>query len=409
MRIPDSFRSVRLLFDVGFLTMLRVVAIVIGLAYVKIYTNRLAPDALGIFFYLGTLSYLLNALLFVPFDFYLQAYCSRAGERLPIGPVVRMTAGVLIAALILVAAIGTVLVALRQLAILDIVSLYVVAALLFGCISLRNLLNNRGHRRVVAGALVFEAAGRVCAFVSLILFVTPSGRLLFASAGIALFLELIGLAIYAVFRLQWASDATPPASSALIPATAPVSVSAACNLVQLQAYRTMYPWANNPAPAAIFAVVANVGSAGMSAVGQIFAQILLPRIYQSQGTYTRHYIRWALLLTLAVAAFAWIAAPLLVAFITSPQYSAYAELMVFGVLLEGANVIVSAVTVGSMLKGDTRRLMVWNIAGAVVGAAGYAVALTIAPSSPAAIGVALLLSQMVVLGGLGLNARRQNS
>jgi O-antigen/teichoic acid export membrane protein len=409
MRIPDSFRSVRLLFDVGFLTMLRVVAIVIGLAYVKIYTNRLTPDALGIFFYLGTLSYLLNALLFVPFDFYLQAYCSRAGERLPIGPVVRMTAGVLIAALILVAAIGTVLIALGQLAILDIVSLYVVAALLFGCISLRNLLNNRGHRRVVAGALVFEAAGRVCAFVSLILFVTPSGRILFASAGIALFLELIGLAIYAVFRLQWASDATPPASSALIPATAPVSVSAACNLVQLQAYRTMYPWASNPAPAAIFAVVANVGSAGMSAVGQIFAQILLPRIYQSQGTYTRHYIRWALLLTLAVAAFAWIAAPLLVAFITSPQYSAYAELMVFGVLLEGANVIVSAVTVGSMLKGDTRRLMVWNIAGAVVGAAGYAVALTIAPTSPVAIGVALLLSQMVVLGGLGLNARRQNS
>lgn len=409
MRIPDSFRSVRLLFDVGFLAMLRVVAIVIGLAYVKIYTNRLAPDALGIFFYLGTLSYLLNALLFVPFDFYLQAYCSRAGERLPIGPVARMTAGVLAAALTLVAAIGAILVALGQLAVLDILSLYVVAVLLFGCISLRNLLNNRGHRRIVAGALVFEAAGRVCAFVSLILFLTPSGRLLFASAGIALFLELIGLAIYAAIRLQWARDIARPASPALIPATAPVSVSAACNLVQLQAYRTMYPWAGNPAPAAIFAVVANVGSAGMSAVGQIFAQILLPRIYQSQGTYTRQYIRWALLLTLAVAAFAWIAAPMLVAFITSPQYSAHAELMVFGVLLEGANVIVSAVTVGSMLKDDTRRLMVWNIAGAVVGAAGYAAALTIAQTSPAAIGVALLLSQVVVLGGLGFNARRRKS
>ncbi len=409
MRIPDSFRSVRLLFDIGFLAMLRVVAIVIGLAYVKIYTNRLAPDALGIFFYLGTLSYLLNALLFIPFDFYLQAYCSRAGERLPIGPLARMTAGVLGAALVLVAAIGAILVASGQLAILDVASLYVVAVLLFGCMSLRNLLNNRGHRRVVASALVFEAAGRIGAFVSLILILAPSGRLLFASAGIALFLELIALAIYAAARLHWATDAIAPASPALIPATAPVSVSAACNLVQLQGYRTMYPWAGNPAPAAIFAVVANVGSAGMAAAGQIFAQMLLPRIYHSQGGYARHYIRWAMLLTLAVAAVAWVAAPTLVAFITSPQYSAHAGLVVFGVLLEGANVIVSAVTVGSMLKDDTRRLMVWNVAGAVVGAAGYAIALTIAPSSPAAIGFALLSSQVVTLGGLAINARRRNS
>jgi len=406
MRLPGFRSNARLIVDVGLLAALRVIAITIGLAYVKIYTNRLLPDALGIFFYLGTLSYLLNALLFVPFDFYLQTYCARAGDQLPIVPIARMTGAVLLAAFGLVTIIGSGLIMAGQLTIPDVVILYVVAVLLFGCISIRNLLNNRGHRRIVAGALVFEAAGRVAAFLSLMFVFPPSGRLLFSSAGVALFFELLALGGYATVRLHWAVDARPPKSPALIPATAPVSVSAACNLVQLQAYRTMYPWAGNPAPAAIFAVVANVGSAGMAAIGQIFSQILLPRIYQSQGGYTRSYIRWAALLTVAVAIGAWIAAPLLVAFITSPQYSAHAGLIVFGVLLEGANVIVSAVTVGSMLKNDTRRLMAWNIAGAVVGAVGYAIALAAAPGSPAAIGLPLLLSQAVVLGGLSFGARR---
>lgn len=409
-RLPDLARlrrNPRALADIGLLSILRVVAIAIGLVYVKIYTNRLTAADLGIFFYLGTLSYLLNALLFVPFDFYIQTYCARAGEDLPVRTLLRLTGGVLAAGLALVSVIGGILILANQLTLPDAVSLYVIAALLFACISLRNLLNNRGHRRVVAAALVFEAAGRVGAFFVLALFFAPSGRTLFVSAGGALSLELLALIVYAGRNLSWRGDAGQGRVQSIVAATAPVSVSAACNLVQLQSYRTLYPWAGTPVPAATFAVVANVGSAGMAAVGQIFAQVLLPRIYQTNGAYVWTYIRLAALLTAAVSIFAWFAAPILVALITSPTYGAYAGLMVFGVLMEGANVIVAAITAGAMLADDTRRLMLWNIAGAVTGAAGYAVALTVAPANPAAIGIALLLSQVVVLGGLIVGVRRQ--
>ncbi len=402
-------RSGRVLWDVGILSSLRVVAIIIGLGYVKVYTNRLTPDALGIFFYLGTLSYLLNALIFVPFDFYLQAYCARAGEQLPLRHIVKMSAGVLASGLALVAILGAILIVFGQLAAIDVLALYLVAILLFGCTSLRNLLNNRNHRKVVATALVFEAGGRISAFLVLTGMFTASGRLLFASAGAALLIELIGLLYYSSKKLQWNVDAIPPQSPPLIATTAPVSVSAACNLAQLQSYRTLYPWAGAPASAAIYAVVANVGSAGMAAAGQIFAQILLPRVYQTHGQYARTYIRWALLLTVTVAVIAWLAAPVLVRFITSPHYAAYASLIVFGVMMEGANIIVGAVTVRSMLQNDTRRLMMWNIVGAITAVIGYVIALYILPGSPAAIGVPLILSQIVVLSGLLAGARRKPS
>lgn len=405
--IPKPLRvDPRLLIDIGLLTLMRVVAITIGLLFVKVYTNSLTPEAIGIFFYLATLSYLLNALIFVPFDYYIQAYCAHAGDSLPLRPIARMTGGVLIAALGLVLVVGATLVALGELALPEIGSLYLVAVLLFGCTSLRNLLNNRGHRRTVAAALVFEALFRVCAFLALAKMLAPSGHLLFASAAVALLLELLGLGMVAAARLPWSKTAEAAPTQPLLGATAPVSASAGCNLVQLQGYRTLYPWCDAPASAALFAVVANVGSAAMAAGGQIFSQILLPRIYHSKGAFVRVYIGLAALLTVVVAAVAWLVATPLVAFISSPSYTPYAGLIVFGVLMEGANLILAGLTAGSMLQGDTRRLMAWNVVGALLAAAGYALALAIAPRNPAAIGLAVVVSQCVVIGGLVLQTRR---
>lgn len=397
-------RHARVVVDVGLLIALRVAGILIGLIYIKIYVNRLEPEALGIFFYLATLSYLLNALLFVPFDYYLQTYCTRMGERLSVRPIAKMTAVVLTLALALVGMIGTILVAFGQLAVVDIASLYVVAVLLFGCTSLRNLLNNRGYRRLVAIALVLEAAGRVGAFLLLATAVAPSGRMLFASAAAALLIELILLIGFAAVRLPWTRSAARHAASPVIATTAPVSVAAACNLVQMQSYRTIYPWADVSTSAAVFAVVTNVGSAGMAAAGQVFSQMLLPRIYGTGGAYTRQYVILAASLTVAVSIVAWLAAPVLVALITSPRYSAHAGLVTIGVFIEGTNLIMTAITARSVLKDNTRRLMIWSIAGATTGATGYAFTVTMMPESPAAIGAALLLSQTVVLGGLAFDA-----
>lgn len=394
--------------DIGLLIAFRISAIIVGLLYVKIYTGHLPPQALGIFFYMTTLSYLMNALIFVPFDYYIQAYCSSSGEELPVRPIVRMTMGVILMALLLAAAIGGLLVFLGQISVFDVVLLYIMAVLLFGCTSLRNLLNNRGHRRVAAASLLIEAIGRVTAFLSFLLAFMPSGQLLFGSAAAALAAELLMLIYVAVTRLRWRRDMAGPIMPSILGTTAPVSGSAACNLIQLQGYRTLYPWSGVPATAALFAVVANIGAAGMMAAGQVFSQMLLPRVYQSGGEFIHTYVKLALLLVLFVGLSAWVISPWLVPFMTSPVYGGYAGLIVFGVVMEGANLIVAAIAARAMLRHETSKLIIWNVAGALVAGGGYGLSIVLIPDRPVAIGISLLLSQAIVVGGLILGLRRKS-
>ena len=60
---------------------IRLLSIAAGLALVKSYTGELSIAEVGRFFYLSTLSYALNALVFVPVDFYMQARLARRAVR----------------------------------------------------------------------------------------------------------------------------------------------------------------------------------------------------------------------------------------------------------------------------------------------------------------------------------------
>lgn len=403
------FRELRpsTLVDIGMLTTMRIAAIGIGLVYVKIYTNVLTPESIGVFFYLATLSYILNALFFVPLDYYFQSYFATCGEKLPLRVIGRITTVALAASGALISVLGALLVMLGQLEGRDVLSLFAMAVALSGCITLRNLLNNRGHRHVAAAALLFESAARVLVFLGLTLAFAPSGRLLFVSAMVGLFLELAALVVYAARRLSWTGEPGQLVPTGVLRTVMPISIAAGCNLIQSQSYRPVYTWAGVSASAASFAVVANIGAAGMAAAGQVFSQMLTPRIYKSDGTYLGRYVLGATLLTILVAAIAWFFSETLVTAITSSQYRGYAKLMVVGVAMEGANLIVAAITARSTLQGDTRSLMMWNVAGAAVALAGYCAGMALIPNNPAAIGAGLLASQAVVVGGLLINLRRR--
>ncbi|WP_404335682.1 hypothetical protein AB2M62_16950 [Sphingomonas sp. MMS12-HWE2-04] len=407
--IARSSPVVRKLAGYGLVAGLRLAAILIGVVYVKVYTTSMAPEALSRFFYLTTASYLLNALIFIPFDFYLQAYAAKAGDALPLRPMLRLTALMLGGALVLAAGLGAALIACRQLLLTELIGLYLIAALLFGCTSLRNLLNNRGHSSFVAAMLLVESVGRVGAFLLTTLFARPEGALLFYSSGLALAAVLAILLLFAARKLDWQFQphTEVPAIGTVGRTSLPISFAAAADLVQTQSYRLVYQWAGNPGAAAIFAVVVNVGSSGMAAASQIYSQILSPRLYASQGAFLRSYVGLAAGLTVAVALIGWAFSSLLIRLITSATYVPFAHLIVVGVLMQGANLILNAMVVRATLRGTTTNLVASAALGAVIAAIGYALALTYAPDRADAIAAPLLLSQLAVLASLTFLERRR--
>ena len=59
--------------DFLFIAFSRAVIVGAQLVYVKLYSNFLSNHELGLYFFLNTVSYSLNAFLFVPIDYYQQA------------------------------------------------------------------------------------------------------------------------------------------------------------------------------------------------------------------------------------------------------------------------------------------------------------------------------------------------
>lgn len=385
---------------------LRLSAIGIGVLYVKLYTGTISAEALGLFFYLTTLSYALNAFVFVPFDFFIQAKLATQDGALPLKALARVAAAASGIALTIAMVGGIVLLFFGKIAPGDMIGAFTMAVLLAGCTSGRNLLNNRGARLFVVIMFVFESIGRVAALLVVSSFARPDGRLLFYSSGSALLLELVIIGFWTL-RTIGVNRSAPSTSDDLsvrsfVKSAIPISISAACNLVQLQSFRLLWVWAGFPASAAIFAVVANVGASGMSAAGQVMSQILLPRVYQTRGAFAWTYFRLAAVAIAIVLMVGLVFSYTLVSLLTTDHYVPYAPLLGYGVLVEGANLLISGATAVMMLRSQIWKMLPCNIAGATVALVGNGLALYFFPTMPAAIGVPLLASQIVVLGTLAM-------
>ena len=385
---------------------LRLLSVVAGLAYVKYYTNALSIEQVGTFFYLGTLSYLLNALVFVPVDSYMQARLSRM-DALPL-PALRRLAGVtLLAGLAACLLLSLPFVAAGQLVWADTPLLYGLAALLYLCSSVRNLLNIRGQATFAAGMVVLESAGRLIAFMLASAWTTPSAQTLLASSIAALAVELVILLWQARRSLPLSPDRTSLDTPAHIVRTAgALSGGAASNTVQLQAYRVLFPAAGHPHTSAALGVTSNIGAVAMSACAQVFSQLFLPRLYQTRGASIGQYVAWSLGMAAAVLAVGLSLSEFLVRHLTQPAYIPYAAAIGVGIVIEAGNLVVGAYGIFLTLHGRAGALFRFQLAGAVFSLTGCLLLLTRAPESPLLVGVVVAASQLLVAPALGFYVHR---
>lgn len=375
---------------------IRLLSIAAGLALVKSYTGELSIAEVGRFFYLSTLSYALNALVFVPVDFYMQARLARR-DSIPLPGLLRLVSRVLACGLCACAALGAPLCWLGKLQVGDLPVLYAAAALLYLCSTLRNLLNNRGNTVFVSTMLLLESVGRLVAFLGVVALAGASARGLMVSTVIALLAELVVIAAQArrVLPMSHEAGALDPAHTVLRVA-APIAGAAVCNAAQLQAYRVAYPLAGVAFASGVYGVVANVGGAAMAACASIYQQLEQPRLYQSNGATLRRYVLRATLMSLGVLAVAMAAAPMLVGLLTKDRYVAYSAIVGFGVIVEACNLVAGAYTVVLSLQRRTDVMLRFYLVAAALAVAGCLAALAWRPDNPYLIGLAIAGSQLLL-------------
>lgn len=397
----------RNLIENGTVIGLRLLSIAVGFAYIKMYTNNLPAEEIGKYFYLVTLSYVMNAIIFVPIDYYMQARLALSGKEIPFGALWRLNKIVCLLAFILCLLVGLPLLYIGKIHASDIAGIYITAVLFYLCNSSRGLLNNRGFKVFVVLMLVFEGLARLGLFLLAAHQGSATSNSLLYSSIVAFLIEVLIIGFFCSKKLDynWLDEGIEDYKTVLSKSYA-ISISAICNLAQLQGYRLMYVWAGAPATAAIYVVVTNLGSAGMGAISSVYSQIFLPKVYASKGEFTLGYIRNALILSLIVGVFAVLTGKYLLMFLTKNEYVEYAQAIGFGVLVEAGNLVIGAATVYLMLNNGAKATIFCNIFASIGSMVGGYILMHYFPDNAFAIGIPIALSQIFIASFLILHVVR---
>ncbi len=364
-------------YDIVTISCSRLAVVLLQLFYVKLYTTSLADYQLGIYYFLISASYFLNAFLFVPLDSYQQANLYGLLTRnITLNKYIRLNLKMMKPfsrlSLILVAVLFLMN---REYAIYAIVCL-LLALFLYLTSFTKNILNNLGHKQTVALLQVAEAVVKIVALLFAFRLIESNALNLLTSNILALFIVLylivIRLVKLRVFTKK--NKQTEPVSLKEVVAFCyPVSISAILNWIQLQGYRLVLVPLGFADMIGIFSAVSSLGGAGMSAVSMIYGQCLMPRIYKTQGRFVKTYISLGLVIVALVAIFTFFTAEFMVPRLTRPDFIVHANLMVYGVLIEAGNFIIGAIGAKLAIEAKTKSIL----AGSVVSAAFIVIILAV--------------------------------
>ena len=379
--------------------LVRLSAIIGQIVYVKIYSHHLSNYQLGIYFYLMTSSYFLNALIFVPMDYYQQSrvYPFReAGISLTV--FLRFNKS-----LLLVIGVITVLVMLPCLFVGRVVAMEAVvcAALsvtLYVTTAFKNLLNNLDHKLMVALIFLVEVVLKTGLFYAAMRVFPPQAIYLLGSNILAL-LIVLGLLILAARRRRIFSDGSAHRVDyrEAIQFSYPLAIAAIANWLQSQGYRLLLVPLGYTEMVGLYGVVSNVGVTAMSAVSVIFGQMYSPRLYQTQGGYLRTYLRHALLLVGFILLIGYACSGFVVPLLTGHNRAPYSHLFVYGVGTEAGNFLAGALAIYMTIKNRTKVIMNSAFVGVLTVAVAVSIVYFAGRTSVFTIGLPIVFSQAAVV------------
>lgn len=345
--------------DLLFVTLSRTVIIGAQLVYVKLYSNFLSNHELGLYFFLNTISYSLNACYFVPIDYYQQSKLyGFVRNHVSLRSLVLFNGKCLLAAAAATAALALVAGIFQ--------AEYAVYALLAGALSiavylgtaLKGTLNNLEHRRFIAAIMAIEAILKVALFYAFVMVLPRQATTLVISSIAALLLALVPAIWLAVRLPEFRSGVIERINSYdVLRFGYPVSIGAVVNWIQLQGYRMILVPLGFAEMVGVYATVSGIGNAGMAAASSIFGQVFIPKIYKSSGEYTKTYLGHALLLIMGICVLCGIFSHVIVTLLTKEEFRRYSWLLLYGVIAEGGNFLLGAFSVQLTLTGQTQKFI----------------------------------------------------
>lgn len=377
----------------------RILVIAFQLVNVKLYTNYLNAEQLGIFFFLLAVSYSANALLFVPVDYYQQAnlakVISASGGARPLLNFNGRLAGLYLCFSVLVVATS---VAIKPSYAVYASLVVVLAFALYAVQALRNTLNNLEYRNCVSVSFVQEAVVKVLTFFFLAKYVEAGEVSLIIAWLIAL-----GLSGSYLFYMTHKHRIFYPACVEKIHLkdvfffSYPFSIGAVCNWLQLQGYRLILVPLGFVEEVGVFATLSSIGSAAMGAVSLIYSQQFTPLIYKTAGQYTTNYLKGAIAVTISVVLVSFGLGDFVVSALTRPDFEPHWKLLLFGVLTDAGNLFIGALAIHITLTGHTKKIISSSMLGLLAMVMIFGLLYWTGNISIATVGIPLLFSQWVVV------------
>jgi len=143
----------------------------------------------------------------------------------------------------------------------------------------------------------------------------------------------------------------------------PISISAILNWIQLQGYKLVLVPLGATEAVGIFSTVSNIGAACMASFGSIYSQMKTPELYKSRGKSIVNYLQGIIVYVMLVSFSGWFFSEIIINLLTNKELAIYANLIVFGILIEGGNLILGSMGIAHSLNRSTNILMSVGIIG----------------------------------------------
>ena len=377
----------------------RVLAIVGQIWFIKLYAHYLTPSQLGHYFLWATISYFLNALIFVPFDFYQQAAIFKQNATgSTLNNLIKLNINMISIITIVCVFIGIIIFVTDKDLLFIFCIISISAMVLYASSALKSFLNNQGEQIFVVMILLIEILLKIGIFMGFVRLGYNKPESIMISASMAM-LVIVLLAYPRVkkYRIPAHGVEKPINFREILKFCWPTSCSAILNWLQLQGYRLVMVPLGYAETVGVFATVSGVGSAGMGAASTVYQQVYQPRIYQSGGRYIRTYIKSAGGVIVLVLAVGLILRKEIVELATSIKFVEFAWVIGYGIIIEAGNLLIGALTVQLSLRGEMAEQVKAYIFGVVAIPIFFAILVMADELNIFTLGIPLVLSQAITV------------